>query len=188
MNRAISNCDDTETHEIIDYPNWYPYTLLDFFHPIRGNQKNMAILDCGTTPLVSAKKNKNGYKGFVNASGPLYSGNCLSLNNDGDGGAGIAYYQPSEMALDTHVTALYPRKPMSRWTMLFIATSITKQREAFGHGRAIDNQRLRKMKIMLPQFNTDCELESLEELMRERERDGASGQIFQIRSPTHRGV
>ena len=70
----------------------------------------MSTLADGHLPLVSARKCDNGYKQFVASNNKrLYEGNIITLNNDGDGGAGIAYYQPHCMALDSHVTALIPK-------------------------------------------------------------------------------
>lgn len=112
----------------------------------------MAELTCGILPLVSARNVNNGYKSFVaeNPRKTTFKGNCLTINNDGDGGAGISYYQPCDMLLDTHVTALYPKQTMSYETMLFIATCITAQREKFGHGYSLNNARLSVFRIMLP--------------------------------------
>ncbi len=130
---------------------WKAFLLSDLFYFDKGNQNNMGALQDGDIPLVSAKKCDNGYKAFISKNEKrLYKGHCITLNNDGDGGAGLAYYQPSQMALDSHVTALIPKVPMSKHTMLFIARSISKQRSLFGHGRSINSARLRIFRLMLP--------------------------------------
>lgn len=130
---------------------WQSFRLLDYFDFIKGDQNNMADLTAGDMPLVSAKDNNNGYKGFVTNNGKkIYRGNCLTLNNDGSG-AGIAYYQPVDMLLDTHVTALYPKLEMSRETLLFISRCITIQREKkFAFGYTVTNKRLNLLRINLP--------------------------------------
>ena len=110
----------------------------------------MATLDTGDIPLISAKNGKNGLKGFVNTPNKVVFGHCITLNNDGDGGAGLAYYQPSSMALDTHVTALVPKEEMNRWTMLFISECLSVLHNFFGHGLSISNDRAKNIKIMLP--------------------------------------
>lgn len=58
--------------------------------------------------LISAKNINDGLKGFYsfNIKKSLYKVNCITLNNDGDGGVGLAYYQPYNFLLDTHVYAL----------------------------------------------------------------------------------
>ena len=115
----------------------------------------MAGLIAGDLPLVSAKDNNNGLKAFVtNNEKRIFGGHCLTLNNDGSG-AGIAYYQANDMLLDTHVTALYPKAKMTCKAMLFVARCITMQRERFGFGYAVTNNRLNLLRVMLPVNDTD---------------------------------
>ena len=72
--------------------DWKEFRLLDYFDFIKGNRNDMASLTTGNVPLVSAKKIDNGYKCFVNNNGkkPAFKGHCITINNDGDGGAGIS--------------------------------------------------------------------------------------------------
>lgn len=130
---------------------WLPISIVDIFELLRGREGNMAMLDEGEIPLISAKNGNNGLKGFVGAPKSIVPGNCISLNNDGDGGAGLAYYQPSDMALDTHVTALIPKdSEQSKEAMQFIAECTSGLHDFFGHGLSISNKRVSKIKIMLP--------------------------------------
>ena len=129
---------------------WKEFKLIDLFNFKKGDQNNMASIKTGSIPLVSAKKSDNGYKDFALQSKKMYRGNSLTLNNDGDGGAGIAYYQPTNYLLDSHVTALYPKPNLNKFVLLYISRSITAQRNKFGHGYSINNQRLKVFKLMLP--------------------------------------
>lgn len=125
----------------------------------------MAKLSSGDIPLVSAKKFDNGYKDFkVENEKEIFPGNILTLNNDGDGGAGISYYQPSKMLLDSHVTALIPKyEKANKYNLLFMACCITKQREKFGHGYSLNNERLNNFKFMIPiKQNGDIDFEYME--------------------------
>lgn len=137
---------------------WKPLRLSKLFYYKKGNQNNMADLTPGILPLVSAKKFDNGYKGFVspNKKG-TYEGNIITLNLDGDGGAGLAFYQPFEMALDSHVGALKPKLLFNRYHLLFISMCISKQQDMYGHGHSINESRLKGYRIMLP-FNNDGNL------------------------------
>lgn len=126
------------------------FSLLDIFSYKRGNQNNMSSLEKGEFMLVSAKNSNNGIKGFYNSDKEIFSGHCITLNNDGDGGVGLAYYQPSKFLLDSHVYALYPKEPLSKFSLLYISHSISKQRCCFSHGHSISQQRLKKIKILLP--------------------------------------
>ena len=129
---------------------WKPISIASIFTFIRGRENNMAMLENGNIPLISARNINNGLKGFINEPKKIVAGNCITLNNDGDGGAGLSYYQPSDMALDTHVTALIPKAEMSIHAMLFISKCLSKLHAFFGHGLSISNQRVNKIKIMLP--------------------------------------
>lgn len=151
---------------------WKDFGLLNLFSYRKGNQKNMNALREGKTPLVSAKKIENGYKGFFSVSeDEVFVGHCITLNNDGDGGAGLAYYQPASFALDTHVTALYPLEPMTKNDMIFIAGCISKQRVLFGHGRSINTTRLKHLSIMLPcSDNQTPDYEFMEKYMKQKEK------------------
>lgn len=111
----------------------------------------MASLVEGETPLISARKVNNGIKGFVaNPSKIIKGRNVLSLNNDGDGGAGLAFYQCVDFALDSHVTALHSKTTLSAQTLLFIAACISKQHAIFGHGYSISLPRAKRILSMLP--------------------------------------
>jgi len=138
---------------LISELNWQDFKVCDLFDYKRGNQKNMNSLAEGNNMLISAKNIDNGLKGFFNSNtckNDIYKGNCISLNNDGDGGVGLAYYQPHDFLLDTHVYALYPKNDLSSYSMIYITIALSKQRSCFHHGYSISQERLKKMKIMLP--------------------------------------
>lgn len=139
----------------IDVPSlnekeWQPVSISSIFTLVRGREGNMAKMEPGAIPLISAKAVGNGLKGFVANPKKVVPGDCITLNNDGDGGAGLAYYQPANMALDTHVTALQPKIPMSKWTMLFISRCLSGLHGFFGHGLSISNPRAERIRVMLP--------------------------------------
>lgn len=133
---------------------WKSIPLSDVFVYERGKEKNMASLVGGDIPLVSARNVNNGIKGFVrNPFKVIKSGNVITLNNDGDGGAGLAYYQAIDFALDTHVTALHPREEITPEALLYMTASISKQHTVFGHGRSVSLSRAKRLQNMLPVTN-----------------------------------
>ena len=131
---------------------WRAYRLLDYFDYKRGDQKDMNSLSAGEELLVSARNVENGLKGFFRGgkSHKRFAGDCITLNNDGDGGVGLAYYQPHEFLLDTHFYALYPKFPMSKFAQLFVSRSVSMCRPCFSHGHSISQARLKTLKVMLP--------------------------------------
>ena len=147
---------------------WKAFNIVDIFRLVRGTEGNMASLQNGHIPLVSARNVNNGVKRFVDNPKKIIKGNCITLNNDGDGGAGLAYYQPCDMALDAHVTALIPVLEISNYAMLFISECLSKLHGFFGHGYSISNKRASNIKIMLPIDNNDePDYQFMEEYMKE---------------------
>lgn len=143
---------------------WCSFKIIDIFKLIRGSEGNMASLNEGNVPLISARNIGNGLKGFVDNPKKIIKGKCITLNNDGDGGAGLAYYQPCDMALDTHVTALTPISKMSPDSMLMISECLSKLHGFFGHGHSISNKRATNLKTMLPvNDNGEPDYEFMEE-------------------------
>ena len=118
--KANINSNISKLKEIEQHKEWKDFAITDIFIPNKGNQNNMSSLTEGDIPLVSAKKFDNGYKMFASKNDKdIYPANIITLNNDGDGGAGIAYYQPAKHLLDSHVTALIPKnKNLSKRTLL----------------------------------------------------------------------
>lgn len=144
------NVEESSTFEEVE---WKEFKVLSLFEYQRGNQNNMNALADGEDMLISAKNVNNGLKGFycsANKNKGLFPGNCITLNNDGDGGVGLAYYQPHPFLLDTHVYALYPKAKISSYAMIYIAQALSKQRVCFSHGYSINQERLKSMQIMLP--------------------------------------
>lgn len=157
---------------------WHCFRLTDIFDLARGREGNMTALRKGEVPLISARNASNGLKGFVCNPGSLMRGNTISLNNDGDGGAGLAYYQPFEYALDTHVTALIPKRTINENIGLFIATILSKLHGFFGHGLSISNKRARRIQIILPvDEQGEPDWEFMDAYIRERKKQKMGQQI-----------
>jgi hypothetical protein len=111
----------------------------------------MNVLEEGKVPLISAKKINNGLKAFVSQNSKKhFEGNCISLNNDGDGGAGLAYYQPAFMAVDSHVTILYHKQELNKFQLIFLSKIISQQADRFGHAHSITQSRLSSYQLILP--------------------------------------
>lgn len=175
--RLKSQIKEKQKHEITDWRGlndveWEFYYLSDLFDFKRGNQNKMSDLNSGYLPLISAKKTNNGYKDFVEKNNKdLYPSSIISLNNDGDGGVGIAYYQPFQSMMDTHVTGLINKKNIDKYTKLFISRTITKQRDKFSHGYAISTNRLNRQLIQLPTFNNRPDYNFMEQYMKRKENE-----------------
>lgn len=131
---------------------WREFTVTDLFDVTTGTENNMVALRDGMIPLISAKKTDNGLKAFVSTE-KIRIGNAITWNKDGDGGAGLAYYQSSNFAADSHILILSPKITISREACIFITTALSRYYGIFGHGRANSLQRVGKTQIILPAIN-----------------------------------
>lgn len=137
----------------LDSVNWLPISIAELFTTRRGNSGPKNNLSVGDTVLIAARKVENGLDSLVTPpkTSTIYS-DVITVNNNGDGGAGIAFYHPYEFIATQDVTVLIPKNSMTSICKLFIAISITNQREGmgFGFGNKLNSKRLEKLKIMLP--------------------------------------
>ena len=61
----------------LDEKEWKPIFISSMFELVRGRENNMAMLEDGDTPLISAKANNNGLKGFVHNPKKIIAGQRL---------------------------------------------------------------------------------------------------------------
>ncbi|EDN8735464.1 hypothetical protein GUM07_03805 [Listeria monocytogenes] len=137
----------------LDTVPWIPVQLGDLFIPKRGNSGPKNKLTQGETVLISARKADNGFDSMVNppVNSTIYR-DVLTVNNNGDGGAGIAYYHPYEFVATQDVTVLISKNEIGKLSKLYIAQAITNQRKNmnFGFGNKLNSKKLEKLQIMLP--------------------------------------
>ena len=156
----------------LDEVEWGEFLISDYFevNKERGSESNMDSLEIGNLPLISARKFGNGLKGFVETEPQkIKSSNVITWNKDGDGGAGLAYYQEFNFAVDSHVFVLYAKFSANKYNQLFIVTLLSKYKEIFNHGRANSLSRFKAEKIMLPTKNGQPDFEFMEQYMKRME-------------------
>jgi hypothetical protein len=149
LNKYLLSAERGEVPLPSDSDVWREYIVTDLFDIATGTENNMAALRGGLIPLISAKKIDNGLKAFVSTE-KIRSGRVITWNKDGDGGAGLAYYQPSDFAADSHILILSPKKQISQAACIFLTTALSQYYGIFGHGRANSLQRISKTQILLP--------------------------------------
>lgn len=129
---------------------WSDFYISDFFEAERGKSGAKGKLQSGEIPLISARKQFNAFDSFVTVDESKIFKESISINNNGDGGAGLAFFHNYKYVATQDVTALMERKFMSKEAKLFISVCITKQANKFGHGNKLNSKRLLHQKIMLP--------------------------------------
>ncbi|HDT8289145.1 TPA: restriction endonuclease subunit S [Listeria monocytogenes] len=129
------------------------FAIGNLFKIKRGNSGAKNTLKPGKTLLIAARKIQNGFDSFVEKrnSSTVFS-NAIAINNNGDGGAGIAHYHPYEFVATQDVTVLISKNEIGKLSKLYIAQAITNQRKnmSFGFGNKLNSKKLEKLQIMLP--------------------------------------
>lgn len=133
----------------LEEKEWKHFLIPNIFKTIqRGKRLKNADHIPGTIPYVSSTANNNGVDDYIEASqGTRVFKNCISLANSGS--VGTAFYEPFEFVASDHVTSLKIPQA-SKFIYLFLVSVIEKQKSNFNFNREINDQRIRKMQIMLP--------------------------------------
>ena len=140
---------DFQSIPILEKKKWLPFLLSDIFSTIkRGKRLKKANQIVGQIPYVSSTASNNGVDNYIVASsGTRVFNNCISLANSGS--VGVAFYEPFSFVASDHITSL-KRENSSKFIYLFLITTIQKQKRNFNFNREINDNRIKKMQIMLP--------------------------------------
>lgn len=144
---------DSEKHqEPVSVKKWKYFSLGELFEVKKGKRLTKANMIPGTTPFVGAIDSNNGVSTYIGQA-PIFNGNTITVNYDGNGVA-EAYYQPVPYwALDS-VNVLYPNFELTPLIAIFLVTIIRKEKFRFNYGRKWHMQRMKESKIKLPIVNT----------------------------------
>lgn len=128
---------------------WEPFPVPDIFEEIqRGKRLKNADHIAGIVPYVSSTAMNNGVDDFIVASkGTRVFSNCISLANSGS--VGSAFYEPFRFVASDHITHL-SLKNANMYMYLFLISVLEKQKSNFNFNREINDQRIKRMRIMLP--------------------------------------
>lgn len=133
----------------IDTSKWQPFKLADLFDVKRGRGLVGHTREPGPTPYIGAMDRDNGVAGHV-AQPSLHPAGTMTLNWNGIGGVGVAFYQPTAYWCSGDVNALYPRFKMTAAIALFLTVIIRGERYRFSFGRKWTLGRLAASEIRLP--------------------------------------
>lgn len=128
---------------------WGEFFLNEIFSEIqRGKRLKKENHINGLMPYVSSSALNNGIDGFVsNDKNVRIFSNCISLANSGSVGA--TFYQPFKYVASDHVTKL-ENKNFNEFIYLFISTISKRLSEKYSFNREINDQRIKREKIVLP--------------------------------------
>jgi len=130
----------------MDFGEFY---LKDIFPEIqRGKRLKKDDHKLGEMPYVSSSAMNNGIDGFVsNKEKVRIFKNCLSLANSGSVGA--TFFQPFSFVASDHVTKLQ-NDNFNEFIYLFVASAVKRLSEKYSFNREINDQRIKREKILLP--------------------------------------
>lgn len=140
---------NSETHnESVNFTSWKEFCLGDLFDIRKGNRLTKANMTVGSTPFIGAIDSNNGVSTYIGQE-PIFEGNTLTVNYDGNGVA-EAYYQPVPYwALDS-VNVLYPNFDLNPAIAMFLVTVMRQEKFRFNYGRKRHMQRMKESIIELP--------------------------------------
>ncbi|MDC4182555.1 N-6 DNA methylase [Mycoplasma bradburyae] len=142
------NVSDTK----LDFNKWKEFRIVDLFDIENGKDKsdeNNPDNKEGKIPLVIASKNHNGIGYYIKKAKKIFNKNCITLVNQGDGASGIAKAHNYDFAATSSVSVL-SNKNLNPSINLFISTVMSKLHDLFDYTYSMSNERLSKIKILLP--------------------------------------
>lgn len=150
---------------------WKEFFLKDIFNNIqRGKRLRKADHKDGNQPYISSTGINNGLDGYVgNKEKVRVFQNCITLANSGS--VGSTFYQPYSFVASDHVTKL-ENKEFSKYINLFLSGIISRLGEKYSFNREINDNRIKKEKILLPitpQGEPDYEF--MEQYMQHKEQE-----------------
>jgi hypothetical protein len=139
----------------INKHSWYEFCFEDVFTTSRG--KRLVKLDqvSGDIAYISSSKKNNGIDNYILPPDfmKVYK-NALTLNNSGS--VGYCFYHPYKFVASDHCTVIQIKdkkiKP-NNYISLFLKPIIESMKNKYNFAREINNERLKKEKILLPAKN-----------------------------------
>ncbi|MBN8234722.1 restriction endonuclease subunit S [Halobacillus kuroshimensis] len=130
--------------------NWQEFDYTELFEVKKGKRVKITEIkdDNGKYNFVSAIDHNNGVSCKTNLE-PLFPGNVISVNYDGNGVAEAYYQKEPFWALDS-VNVLVPKFKLNQYIAMFLITLIRKEKYRFNYGRKWHKERMENSTIKLP--------------------------------------
>ena len=117
----------------------------------RGKRLKTADHVTGDKPYVSSSARSNGVDNFIgNNKNVRRFEDCLTIANSGS--VGKSFYHRYEFVASDHVTALSSSQ-LNKYHYLFLSAQLDKFSEKYSFNREINDERIRREKILLPVTN-----------------------------------
>lgn len=139
----------------INKHNWQEFCFEDVFTISRGKRLVKFDQVSGDIAYISSSKKNNGIDNYILPPDfmKVYK-NALTLNNSGS--VGYCFYHPYQFVASDHCTVIQikDRKvKLNNYISLFLKPIIESMKNKYNFAREINNERLKKEKILLPITN-----------------------------------
>ncbi|WP_082210641.1 N-6 DNA methylase [Flavobacterium sp. ABG] len=147
--KSLEIVKDFEPVKGLENKEWSEFYLKEIFTEIqRGKRLKKDDHKRGEMPYVSSTAMNNGIDGFIsNNNGVRIFKNCLTIANSGSVGA--TFFQPFSFVASDHVTKLQ-NDNFNKFIYLFTASVTKRLSEKYSFNREINDQRIKREKILLP--------------------------------------
>lgn len=127
-----------------------PYFMEDVVQIINGVRLTKADMTAGSHPFVGASEGANGVTEFVGNINASLDSNVLGVNYNGS--VGFSFYHPYEALFSDDVKRVRWKDETAnnKYTLLYLTTAITQQRDKYAYGYKFNAQRMKRQIIMLP--------------------------------------
>ncbi len=139
---SLTKIDDFSPEE------WEEVKLLTLFRIKKGKRLTKYDMNPGPTPFIAATEYNNGLRQYIERD-PIYPAHTLTVVYNGNSVA-EAFYQDQPYWATDDVNILIPRKKLSMWFLLFVATLIRLEKFKFSYGRKWSVSRMKSSSIYLP--------------------------------------
>lgn len=147
--KQLLSIEQTMTNDLIDYESSSHFKLVDLFYLLKKPRESYPNIG-EQVFLISARNHDNGVKQIIQATEDTFTGNKIVLVTGGNGGAGLAFYQPNPFSITSATLVLEPKIPMSEKLGMFIALECSKYKKKYSRGYQWSLSRLEEDTIELP--------------------------------------
>lgn len=151
--------------------NWKSFVLGDVVNIKNGTRLTKANMEAGNLPFIGATERNNGITNFVSNSNESLDSNVLGINYNGSVCEG--FYHPYNAIFSDDVKRITFKKGINNeYTLLFLITTIQKQKAKFAYGYKFNATRMAKTKILLPIDNVgNIDYEFMENYIKQIKKD-----------------
>lgn len=132
---------------LTDHEKWKEILFEDYFIVKKGKRVTKANRANGSTRFIGASELNNGVTDFCDLD-PIFEAGTLTVPYNGS--VGFAFYQDEPYFASDDVQVLVPKLPLSKWTLLFVATMIRYEKDRFTYGYKWNLARMRESHMKLP--------------------------------------